>query len=60
MSEHREREESRAERPGAEQEAEQAEERAMSVFASERREDVIAIILVFAFMVFVLIFFGIG
>lgn len=44
----------------AHRETDESEERAMSVFASERKEDVIAMIIGFAFALAVVIFYAIG
>lgn len=44
----------------AHKETDESEERAMSVFASERKEDVIAMIIGFAFALAVVIFYAIG
>ncbi len=44
----------------ARKQADESEERAMSVFASERKEDVIAIIIGFAFALAVVIFYAVG
>lgn len=59
MSE-RDNNEARENNAEARQKVDESEERAMSVFTSERKEDVIAIIIAFAFAIFALLVYGVS